>query len=84
MLSSCPIFYVLQLGNLRKAARFTRDLLQHDPYHERALSNEKYFNQVASEEPDKFIDGEEDIEEDVHPEYVKYEKLCRKPQPIVS
>ena len=84
MLCSSHIFYVLQLGNLRKAARFTRDLLQHDPYHERALSNEKYFNQVASEEPDKFIDGEEDIEEGVDSEHAKYEKLCREPQPIVS
>lgn len=71
----------MQLGNFKKASRYTRDLLQHDPYHERALMNQKYFDSVAVDEPDKFVDGEEEVELD--PEHARYEQLCREPQPIV-
>ncbi len=34
------------------------------------------------DEPEKFIDGEE--EEEVDQEHAKYEQLCREPKPIVS
>ncbi len=68
---------------MKKAARYTRDLLQHDPYHERALANQKYFQSLANEDSDKFNDAEE--EQYVDPEHAKYEQLCRgDTEPIVS
>ena len=68
---------------MKKAARYTRDLLQHDSYHERALANQKYFQSLANEDSDKFNDLEE--QQYVDPEHAKYEQLCRgDTEPIVS
>lgn len=67
---------------MKKASRYTRDVLQHDPYHERALANQKYFDTLANSEPDNYVDGE--VEEDVDPHHAKYERLCRESDPIVS
>lgn len=67
---------------MKKASRYTRDILQHDPHHERAITNQKYFATLAEEEPNNFIDGE--VEEYVDPSHAKYEQLCREADPIVS
>lgn len=67
---------------MKRAAQYTRELLQYDPYHERAINNKNYFERVAVDEPDKFIDGEKEVEDDS--EHNKYEKLCREAPPLVS
>ena len=53
-----------------------------DPYHERALRNQAYFDGLAADSPDKYIDNEK--EEYVSEEHKAYEALCREPKPIVS
>ena len=53
-----------------------------DPYHLRALKNQAYFDRLAADSPDKYIDNEK--EEYVSEEHKAYESLCREPQPIVS
>ena len=67
---------------MKRAAQYTRELLQYDPYHERAISNKNYFERLAVDEPDKFIDGEKEVEDDS--ERNKYEQLCREAKPLVS
>ncbi|XP_019849479.1 PREDICTED: prolyl 4-hydroxylase subunit alpha-2-like isoform X2 [Amphimedon queenslandica] len=75
-------FAEYSLGNIKKASQYTRELLQHDPSHERAISNREYFNRVSREEPDKFVDHEGVLDDES--EHAVYEKLCREPAPIPS
>ena len=81
-ISASIILFPIQLGNMKRAAQYTRELLQYDPYHERAISNKNYFERLAVDEPDKFIDGEKEVEDDS--ERNKYEQLCREAPPLVS
>ena len=53
-----------------------------DPTHERGLKNREYFDKMADEDPDKFLDTVE--VEDEKSEHARYETLCRRPDPIVS
>jgi hypothetical protein len=60
-----------------------------EPNHERALSNLAYFNDIQTNEPDKFIDAEmtpppagtDRLEPS---EKEAYEALCREAKPLVS
>lgn len=74
-----------KLGNIKKAAHYTRLLLQNEPTHTRAQGNIAYFERLMSSEPDKYIDVEEEEEpesESEMTEHERYESLCRAPWPL--
>ena len=56
-----------------------------DPYHERALANQRYFESLKENSPDTFVDqGVEEEKKEQTSEHARYEALCREPEPIVS
>ncbi|CAI8018519.1 Prolyl 4-hydroxylase subunit alpha-2 [Geodia barretti] len=85
-------FAEYKLGNLKRAAHYTRLLLQNDPTHTRAQGNIAYFERLIRSEPEKYVNevderGEEEGE--VSPdaresmsEKERYESLCREPWPL--
>jgi len=55
-----------------------------DPYHERALANQRYFESLKENSPDTFVDQGDEEKREQTSEHARYEALCREPKPIVS
>lgn len=47
---SCNTAYLYQLGNIREALQLTLELLKIVPYHQRALGNKKYYEDLIRQE----------------------------------
>jgi prolyl 4-hydroxylase len=78
-----------KLGNVKRAAHYTRLLLQNDPAHSRAQGNIEYFDRLMRADPDQYVDIDEERGEgeavesrEEMSEHERYESLCREPWPI--
>ncbi|XP_077310525.1 prolyl 4-hydroxylase subunit alpha-1 isoform X3 [Lithobates pipiens] len=79
-------YAVYQQGDLKKALRLTKRLLELDPEHQRGNGNLKYFEYIMAKEANKTSSSDSDEAEitsrkgrpkDHLPERQKYEMLCR-------
>ncbi|CAI7999257.1 Prolyl 4-hydroxylase subunit alpha-2 [Geodia barretti] len=85
-------FAEYKLGNLKRAAHYTRLMLQNDPTHARAQRNVAYFEELIRTEPEKYINQDDERGEEGEGEtaesresmtqYERYQSLCRGPWPL--
>jgi prolyl 4-hydroxylase len=75
-------FAEYQLGDARSAMQHTKDLLQNEPEHERAISNLEFFEKEMSESPEKYKKVVVKRSREVHHETLQYEDICREAPPI--
>ncbi len=72
-----------EMGNLRRASQFTKDLLQNEPNHERAKKNLVYYQKELVENADQYdIPEPRSRVRDLSEEMESYEEFCREGQPI--
>ena len=76
-------FAEYELGNLRRASQFTKELLQNEPGHERAKKNLVFYEQELKEHPDKHSTLESNNRvRNISVEMQNYEEFCREGRPV--